>query len=59
MTNLTILNFKTKHTITFINYANEASKTFLPNSMMKLGLRAKLIELSILWEASKLKIKQN
>jgi GH25 family lysozyme M1 (1,4-beta-N-acetylmuramidase) len=56
---LNIFNFKTKHTPTFSKYAGNAAKTFLNNNLMKLTLRAKLIELSISWESCKLRVKQN
>ena len=59
ITNLNIFNFKTKHTQTFCKYASGAAKTFLSSSLMKLALRAKLIDLSINWEFSKLRVKQN
>jgi len=49
ITNLNIFNFKTKHTPTFSRYASQAAKVFLNNNMMKLALRAKLIDLSINW----------
>lgn len=49
ITNLNIFNFKTKHTQTFCKYASSAARTFLNSNLMKLALRAKLIDLSINW----------
>lgn len=49
ITNLTIYNFKTKYTQIFSRYASQASKIFHGNQLIKLTLRAKLIDLSINW----------
>ena len=59
ITNMNILEFKKKYTSTFIHYASEAARIFIPNNMIKLGFRAKLLELNMVWEASKLRIKTN
>lgn len=59
ITNLNIFNFKTKHTPTFSKYASSAAKTFMNYNLVKLALRAKLIDLSINWESCKLRVKQN
>jgi hypothetical protein len=53
------MNFKKPSVSTqFVKGANDASKLFLANGMMKLGLRAKLIAISINWETLKSRGKQ-
>jgi hypothetical protein len=49
ISNLTILNLKKLMTPIFIRFAESACETFFVNGMMKLGLRAKLIGVSISW----------
>ena len=49
ITNLNILNFKTKFTPTFIALAETASRIFMNSGLMKLCLRAKLMHLSMSW----------
>jgi hypothetical protein len=56
--NPAIVKFKTSMTTIFVGYAKAAARLFQSYKLIKLCLRAKLIEVSIGWEVGKHRAKQ-